>query len=79
MQESNNANEKLIKLRRNLIQNVTHELRTPLTAIGGNAELLLDDTEADSRMRHAHAIHDAAGRMAGMINSLLVYFRLDRG
>ena len=54
-------------------------LRTPLTAIGGNAELLLDDTEADSRMRHAHAIHDAAGRMAGMINSLLVYFRLDRG
>lgn len=79
LQESNNANEKLIKLRRNLIQNVTHELRTPLTAIGGNAELLLDDTEADSRMRHAHAIHDAAGRMAGMINSLLVYFRLDRG
>lgn len=79
LQESNNANEKLIKLRRNLIQNVTHELRTPLTAIGGNAELLLDDTEADSRMRHAHAIHDAAERMAGMINSLLVYFRLDRG
>ena len=62
-----------------VIQNVTHELRTPLTAIGGNAELLLDDTEADSRIRHAQTIHDAAGRMAGMINSLLVYFRLDRG
>lgn len=29
LQESNEANEKLIKLRRNLIQNVTHELRTP--------------------------------------------------
>ena len=28
LQESNEANEKLIKLRRNLIQNVTHELRT---------------------------------------------------
>lgn len=79
LRESNNANEKLIKLRRNLIQNVTHELRTPLTAIGGNAELLLNDTEADSRMRYAHAIQDAAGRMAGMINSLLVYFRLDSG
>ena len=79
LQESNDANEKLIKLRRNLIQNVTHELRTPLTAISGNAELLLNDTEADSRMRHAQTIHDAAGRMAGMINSLLVYFRLNSG
>lgn len=79
LQESNNANEKLIKLRRNLIQNVTHELRTPLTAIGGNAELLLNDTEADSRIRHAQTIHDAAGRMAGMINNLLVYSRLDSG
>ena len=79
LQKSNEANEKLIKLRRNLIQNVTHELRTPLTAIGGNAELLLNDTEADNRIRHAHAIQDAAGRMAGMINSLLIYFRLDSG
>lgn len=79
LQESNEANKKLIKLRRNLIQNVTHELRTPLTAISGNAELLLNDTETDSRMRHAQTIHDAAGRMAGMINSLLVYFRLDSG
>ena len=79
LQESNEANEKLIKLRRNLIQNVTHELRTPLTAISGNAELLLNDTETDSRMRHAQTIHDAARRMAGMINNLLVYFRLDSG
>lgn len=79
LQESNEANKKLIKLRRNLIQNVTHELRTPLTAISGNAELLLNDTEADSRLRYAQTIHDAAGRMAGMINSLLVYFRLDSG
>ena len=65
LQESNEANEKLIKF--------------PLTAISGNAELLLNDTEADSRMRHAQTIHDAAGRMVGMINSLLVYFRLDSG
>lgn len=79
LQESNDANEKLIKLRRNLIQNVTHELRTPLTAISGNTELLLNDTESDSHMRHAQAICDAAGRMAGMINNLLVYFRLDSG
>lgn len=79
LQKSNEANEKLIKLRRNLIQNITHELRTPLTAIIGNAELLLDDTETHNRIRHARTIREAAGRMAGMINSLLVYFRLDSG
>lgn len=79
LQESNEANGKLIKLRRNLIQNITHELRTPLTAIVGNAELLSDDTETHNRIRHAQTIREAAGRMAGMINSLLVYFRLDSG
>ena len=79
LQESDEKNKRLITLRRNLIQNVTHELRTPLTVISGNAELLLNDMEPDSRMRHAQTIHDAAGRMAGMINSLLVYFRLDSG
>lgn len=79
LQESNEKNKRLIRLRQNLIQNVSHELRTPLTSISGNAELLLNDTEANSRMRHAQTIVDAAGRMAGMINSLLEYFRLDSG
>ena len=79
LQKSNEKNKQLIKLRRNLIQNVTHELRIPLTAISGNAELLLNDTEADNRMNHVQTIHNAAGRMAGMINSLLEYFRLDSG
>ena len=79
LQESKRTNDELARFRRNLIRNVTHELRTPLTAIGGNAELLLNDTETDSRMRHAQAVRNAAGRMAGMINDLLVYFRLDSG
>ena len=79
LQASNREREELIRLRRSLIQNITHELRTPLTAIVGNAELLPDDTEAHNRIRHAQTIRDAAGRMAGMINSLLVYFRLDSG
>ena len=77
LQESNAKNEELLRLRRNLIQNVTHELRTPLTAISGNAELLLNDDNRDSRMRHAEIIKASAGRMAAMLNSLLDYFRLD--
>lgn len=79
LQESDEKNKRLMRLRHNLIQNVTHELRTPLTVISGNAELLLKDKETDSRMRHARIIGDAAGRMAEMTNSLLVYLRLDNG
>lgn len=56
LQESNAKNEELLRLRRNLIQNVSHELRTPLTAISGNAELLLNDDNKDSRVRHAETI-----------------------
>lgn len=79
LQESNDANEKLIRLRRNLIRNISHELRTPLSAISGNAELLLKDEAADNRIRHAEAVMSSAGRMAAMIDSLLEYFRLDSG
>ena len=79
LEQSVQRNEALITSRKKAVHTITHELRTPLTAISGNAELLLNDMEADSRTRHAQTIHDAAGRMAGMINNLLVYFRLDSG
>ena len=79
LEQSVQRNEALITSRKKAVHTITHELRTPLTSISGNAELIQNDTEADCRMRHAQTIHDAAGRMAGMINSLLVYFRLDSG
>lgn len=79
LEASNARNEELIRFRHNLIQSVTHDLRSPLAVISGNAELLLNDTEEDSRIRHAQTINVATGHMTGMINSLLEYFRLDSG
>ena len=79
LEASNARNEELIRFRHNLIQSVTHDLRSPLAVISGNAELLLNDTEEDSRIRHAQTINVATGHMTGMINSLLEYFMLDSG
>lgn len=79
LEASNARNEELIRFRHNLIQSVTHDLRSPLAVISGNAELLLNDTEEDSRIRHAQTINVATGHMTGMINSLLEYFKLDSG
>ena len=79
LEKANETNKELIRLRRNLIQNVAHELRTPLSAIGGNAELLVNDTDTDTRNRHAEVVRSSAKRMAMMIDSLLEYFRLDSG
>lgn len=79
LEENVEENRRLIDARRRIIQTVAHELRTPLTAIGGNAELLLDDENTENRIRHAKTVRQSAGRMAGMINSLLDYFRLDSG
>ena len=79
LEENVEENRRLIDARRRIIQTVAHELRTPLTAIGGNAELLLDDENTENRIRHAKTVRQSAGRMAEMINSLLDYFRLDSG
>lgn len=79
LKENVEENRRLIDARRRIIQTVAHELRTPLTAIGGNAELLLGDENTENRIRHAETVRQSAGRMAGMVNSLLDYFRLDSG
>lgn len=61
------------------MQTITHELRSPLSVICGYAEMITTDEESSLRIRHAETIGDASGRMAGMIDMLLNYFRLDSG
>lgn len=41
--------------------------------------MIATDEKTSIRVRHAKTIVDASGRMAGMIDTLLNYFRLDSG
>lgn len=79
LQETIRQNEELTREKQNIMQTITHELRSPLSAIRGYAEMIATDEESSIRIRHAETIGDAAGRMAGMIDTLLNYFRLDSG
>ncbi|WP_337626332.1 hybrid sensor histidine kinase/response regulator [Phocaeicola sp.] len=79
LQETIRQNEELTREKQNIMQTITHELRSPLSAIRGYAEMIATDKESSICIRHAKTIGDTSGRMAGMIDTLLNYFRLDSG
>lgn len=79
LQETIRQNEGLTREKQNIMQTITHELRSPLSAICGYAEMIVTDENCSLRIRHAKTIGEASGRMAGMIDTLLNYFRLDSG
>lgn len=79
LQETIRQNEELTREKQSIMQTITHELRSPLSAIRGYADMIASDEESSIRVRHAKTIGDASGRMAGMIDTLLNYFRLDSG
>lgn len=79
LQETIRQNEELTREKQNIMQTITHELRSPLSAIRGYAEMIVADENCSLRIRHAKTIGEASGRMAGMIDTLLNYFRLDSG
>lgn len=79
LQETIRQNEELTREKQSIMQTITHELRSPLSAIRGYADMIASDKESSICIRHAKTIGDASGRMAGMIDTLLNYFRLDSG
>lgn len=66
---------------REFVGDVSHELRTPITSIRGFSGALLDGTIADDegRERALQVIHDEAGRLAELSQTLLALAELDAG
>ncbi len=63
------------------VGDVSHEIRTPLTSIQGFSQALLDGVITDpDRQAHAYrVIHDEAGRIAEMSETLLSLAEIDAG
>ncbi len=70
--------EKLDRMRRDFVANVSHEMRTPLTVVGGFVETLtelpLDEAE---RTRYLQLISTQTGNMRRLVEDLLTLARLE--
>jgi len=69
--------ERLEKVRRDFVANVSHELKTPLTSIKGFAETLIESPPAkpEQTATFLKTILKNANHMTKMVNSLLVLAR----
>ena len=67
-------------LRREFTANVSHELKTPLTSILGTAEILQNGLVKPEDVSHFAAnIHREAGRLIGLVTTIIKLSRLDEG
>ncbi|HML23776.1 MAG TPA: ATP-binding protein [Aggregatilinea sp.] len=66
---------------RDFLANVSHDLRTPLTSIQGFSQAIAEGVASDPEAaRHAaQIIHDEAGRLHRMVESLLDLARIESG
>ncbi len=62
-----------------LIANVSHDLRTPLTAILGYSELLQKENLSTAGQEHLHALHQKAGYMNELVESLFELTKVSSG
>jgi signal transduction histidine kinase len=72
----------LDRLKSEFLSTISHELRTPLWPILGYAEILLSGTLGElpgATRRGVQAIAESARRLLTLIESLLVFIRLDQG
>src|SRR5215218_6935299 len=74
--------EETLSRQRRFAADASHELRTPLTSISGHARMLDEwalEGDKDTARRSVGTIRREAGRMRGMIESLLTLTRGDEG
>lgn len=73
--------EKLEKLRREFVANVSHELKTPLTTVKSYVETLLDGAADDPEVRNRflHVVESESDRMARLVRDLLRLTQMDEG
>src|SRR6202000_220378 len=74
--------KELSQLKSNCVSMVSHEFRTPLGIIQSSAELLRDFHEKMRPAEYAEQLESIirnTGRMAGMMEEVLVLSRLDAG
>lgn len=72
-------NEALIASRKKAVHTVAHELRTPLNAIMGYTGLIEKEHDPEKTAKYMRNIRQSSDRMRRMLNTLLVFFRLDSG
>lgn len=68
-------------MKNDFISTISHELRTPLTSIKGWGETLLVDPQSDPQLtnRGLHVIISESGRLAGFVDELLDFSRMQNG
>ena len=74
--------EETLSRQRRFAADASHELRTPLTAISGHARMLDEwalDGDKETARRSVGTIRKEAGKMRGLIESLLTLTRGDEG
>ncbi len=76
--KASEAATKANELKTEFVSNISHEIRTPMTAILGLAELLVEDTEGESK-ENAEQILASATDLMILVNDLLDIAKLEAG